>query len=182
MNHIKLGKFLSYILRHNPEDVGLNMDKNGWVKVDELIICINEKSNYNINFSILCDIVKTNNKQRYSFNKEKTKIRANQGHSIQVDVELKRKVPPDILFHGTATKYKTSIDKNGLISKQRIHVHLSKDLETAKKVGSRHGEILIYKINSKKMFNDGYVFYFSENGVWLTKEVPVKYLIKLKEK
>lgn len=105
-------------------------------------------------------------------------IRANQGHSIPVDVELEEKEPPKILYHGTGEKYIASIDQNGLIPKSRLYVHLSKDVETAKAVGKRHGKEVVYSINSEQMYKYGYKFYLSKNGVWLTKKVPVKYLMK----
>ena len=128
---------------------------------------------------ILEEIVASDEKQRYSFNEDKTLIRANQGHSIPVDVELEETVPPEILWHGTGEKYSASIDEQGLIPKSRLYVHLSKDEETATKVGLRHGKLVMYKVHSAEMQKDGYKFYLSKNGVWLTKEVPVKYLEKI---
>ena len=132
------------------------------------------------NMAQLEEIVSTDNKQRYSFNDDKTLIRANQGHSISVDVELKKVTPPDILWHGTAEKYVHSIEREGLIPKSRLYVHLSNDMDTAKKVGARHGKVVIFQIHSKQMHEDGYEFYKSVNGVWLTKKVPLNYLHKLK--
>ena len=125
------------------------------------------------------EIVRTDEKQRYSFNDDHTLIRANQGHSIRVDVELEEKTPPAVLYHRTGEKYMASIDATGLIPKSRLYVHLSSDVETAKKVGSRHGKPVIYTIDCATMAADGYKFYLSANNVWLTKEVPVKYLNKL---
>jgi len=125
---------------------------------------------------ILEEIVRTDEKQRYSFNEDKTLIRANQGHSINVDVELEEKEPPDYLYHGTGKKYVDSISKNGIISKSRLYVHLSSDYETAINVGERHGDPRVYRIRSRDMYKDGYRFYLSKNNVWLTKEVPVIYL------
>ena len=122
------------------------------------------------------EIVASDDKQRYSFNEDKTLIRANQGHSIPVDVELKESLPPDILYHGTGEKYVSSINDMGLIPKSRLYVHLSKDMETAVNVGKRHGKPVIYVVDSKKMASDGYKFYLSVNNVWLTKKVPVEYL------
>lgn len=176
--HKSLSKFLSLILRHKPEVINITLDKHGWANVNELINNINFKSNYKIDMQILEEIVETDNKMRYSFNEDKTLIRANQGHSIKVDVELKEEVPPEILYHGTAEKYVESIDKEGLVPKSRLYVHLSKDSATATKVGSRHGKPVVYRIDSAKMHMDGFKFYISENGIWLTKEVPVQYLIK----
>ena len=128
---------------------------------------------------MLEEIVRTDNKQRYSFNEDKTLIRANQGHSIPVDVELTKAVPPDILYHGTGEKYVSSIDKEGLLPKSRLYVHLSKDEDTAVNVGKRHGKPVVYKVDARKMQEDGFEFFLSVNGVWLTKEVPVKYIFKL---
>lgn len=123
-------------------------------------------------------IVKEDKKQRYSFNEDKTLIRANQGHSLDVDVELKEMIPPTILWHGTAQRFVESIDKIELISKSRLYVHLSHDEYTASEVGKRHGKVCLYQVNAKQMYDDGYKFYLSVNHVWLTKEVPVQYLIK----
>ena len=127
---------------------------------------------------ILEEIVRTDEKQRYSFNDDKTKIRANQGHAIEVDVELEEKEPPEILWHGTGEKFATSIDNIGLIPKSRLYVHLSKDEETATTVGRRHGKPVLYMVNTREMYKDGFKFFLSKNGVWLTKEVPVRYLEK----
>ena len=132
-----------------------------------------------LDMSILERIVAEDEKQRYSFNEDRTLIRANQGHSIPVDVELEEVIPPEILFHGTGEKYTASIDEQGLIPKSRLYVHLSGDKETAHKVGQRHGRPVIYEVKSGDMHKEGFVFYRSVNGVWLTKEVPNKYLNKI---
>lgn len=168
--------FLSLILRHKPEAIGISLDQHGWAEVSELIRGVNNTVGYYLDFNILEEIVKTDNKQRYSFNPDKTKIRANQGHSVKVDVELKEAEPPMLLFHGTGKKFVPSILKEGLLPKSRLYVHLSKDKETAIKVGSRHGTPYVFFVDSGKMFKAGYKFYLSENGVWLTEFVPVKYL------
>ena len=173
----KTSKFISLILRHKPETIGISLDEHGWANVAELIEGIS-KTQY-IDMAMLEEIVDTDNKQRYSFNEDKTLIRANQGHSIPVDVELPKKQPPVILYHGTGEKYVSSIDEQGLIPKSRLYVHLSKDEETAKMVGSRHGKPVIYEIHAGQMYAEGYTFYLSVNGVWLTKLVPVKYMNKL---
>jgi putative RNA 2'-phosphotransferase len=174
MNLKDLSKFMSLILRHKPEVIGISVDEHGWAEVDEFIAGIAKTKEFNM--EILEEIVRTDEKQRYSFNEDKTLIRANQGHSIPVDVELEAQVPPEILWHGTAEKYVESIEKQGLIRKSRLYVHLSTDRETAIKVGARHGKPVVYKILAKQMHEDGYPFYLSVNGVWLTKEVPVQYL------
>ena len=169
-------KYMSLILRHKPETIGITLDEHGWADVDELIEGISRTQNFNMD--ILEEIVRTDEKQRYSFNDEKTKIRANQGHSIEVDVELEEKEPPEILWHGTGEKFATSIDNIGLIPKSRLYVHLSKDEETATTVGRRHGKPVLYMVNTREMYKDGFKFFLSKNGVWLTKEVPVRYLEK----
>lgn len=169
-------RFMSLILRHKPETIGISLDEHGWANVDELIAGIAKTHSFNMD--ILEEIVRTDNKQRYSFNEDKTLIRANQGHSIPVDVELDEAEPPVELWHGTGEKYVSSIDKQGLIPKSRLYVHLSKDTETAVNVGKRHGKPVLYRVKAGEMHRDGYKFYLSKNGVWLTKEVPTKYLEK----
>lgn len=174
MGITETSKFLSLILRHKPETIGISLDEHGWADVSELIEGISKTCEFNMD--ILEEIVRTDEKQRYSFNEDKTLIRANQGHSIPVDVELEKIEPPKYLFHGTGVKYKASIDKEGLIPKSRLYVHLSADIETAEKVGRRHGKSFIYRVNSREMENAGYEFFRSANGVWLTKKVPSEYL------
>ena len=171
----KLSVFISLILRHKPETIGITIDEYGWANVKELIDGINN-SGKTINMDILEEIVRTDEKNRYSFNKDKTKIRANQGHSIPVNVELKEKTPPDILYHGTATRFLENIKQQGIKSMSRLYVHLSKDQETAFKVGDRHGKSVVLIIDAKRMHNDGIKFYLSENNVWLTKYIDSKYI------
>lgn len=167
---------MSLILRHKPESIGIRLDEHGWANVEELIAGI--AKTYEFNMEILEEIVRTDEKQRYSFNDDKTLIRANQGHSILIDVELEAIEPPMELWHGTGEKYVDSIDRQGLIPKSRLYVHLSKDIDTAIKVGRRHGRPVLYLVKSGDMHQDGYQFFQSKNGVSLTKEVSVKYLIK----
>ena len=174
----ELGKFISLILRHKPEVIGISLDEHVWADVSELLEGMNRMGKQ-IDREMLEQIVETNNKKRYSFNSDKTLIRANQGHSIPVDVELPQKKPPLILWHGTAEKYVSSIEKQGLVPKSRLYVHLSGDVETAKNVGSRHGKPVIYRVHSGNMEQDGYPFYQSVNGVWLTKHVPAVYLERM---
>ncbi len=174
MSDTKTSKFISLILRHKPETIGISLDEHGWADVDELIAGISKSRPFSM--KDLERIVINDNKQRYSFNEDKTKIRANQGHSIDVDVELQEMIPPDVLYHGTGEKSVSFIDKEGLKPMNRLYVHLSKDIETAIKVGSRHGRPVIYAVDCKAMIKDGYLFYLSKNGVWLTKSVPLGYL------
>ena len=170
-----ISKYMSLILRHKPDVIGIELDEHGWANVNDLISGI-EKDNHGFNFELLEEIVRSDSKQHYSFNDDKSFIRANQGHSVNVDVELKEKEPPEYLYHGTGEKYVKSINQDGLIPKSRLYVHLSKDIKTAENVGKRHGKEIIYRINSGRMYRNGYKFYLSENGIWLTKEAPVKYL------
>lgn len=176
MGLTKLSRYMCLILRHHPEVIGITLDEHGWADVEELIAGIAEKKNKNFNREMLEEIVRTDDKQRYAFSEDRTKLRANQGHSIPVDVELERKEPPEILYHGTGEKYAESIDAQGLIPKSRLYVHLSGDRETAEAVGRRHGKPVIYLVHSGRMSRDGYAFFLSRNGVWLTKSVPAGYL------
>ncbi len=169
-------KLIALVLRHKPEEIGITLDEHGWANVNELITGIARTQPFDM--TALEEIVSTDEKQRYSFNEDKTLIRANQGHSIPVDVELEEKRPPELLYHGTGEKYTASIDVQGLIPKSRLYVHLSPDYDTAVKVGSRHGKPVVYTVAAGEMQKNGYVFYLSVNGVWLTKSVPVDYLRK----
>ena len=169
-----MGKFLSLILRHQPEVIGIKLDKSGWAKVDELLAGL-KKHGKGITFDQLETLVTSNNKQRYRFNEDKSKICANQGHSLKVDLALKPIAPPEILYHGTATRFLDSINQQGLIKGSRHHVHLSADIETAKNVGQRHGKVVLLVIQAQTMQQAGYSFYCSENGVWLVDSVPVEY-------
>ncbi len=149
-------KFISLILHHKPEEIGITLDEHGWANVDELIAGIAKTQPFDM--SMLEEIVSTDEKQRYSFNEDKTLIRANQGHSIPVDVELEQKTPPELLYHGTGEKYTVSIDMQGLIPKSRLYVHLSSDYDIAVKVGSRHGKPVVFTVAAGEMQKNGYVF------------------------
>ena len=174
MSLTRTSRFLSMILRHRPEVIGIALDEHGWADVQELLLGM--KRTHPIDMDILEEIVRTDNKQRYSFNEDKTKIRANQGHSIPVDVELPLVEPPEYLWHGTGEKYVEAIGEQGLIAKSRLYVHLSADRETARTVGARHGRPVVYRVQTGQMQKDGFLFYRSVNGVWLTEQVPVRYL------
>lgn len=167
-------KFLSLLLRHKPQLVGLELDEHGWANVDDLIRRVSRKRP--LDRATLEQIVATDEKQRYSFSADGKLIRANQGHSIPVDVELAELEPPLILYHGTGEKFSASIREQGLLKKSRLYVHLSSDIDTATKVGRRHGKPKIFLVDSGKMFADGYKFFRSVNGVWLTEHVPAIYL------
>lgn len=170
-------QYIALILRHKPEVIGITLDEHGWANVGELVAGIAATQPFS--FEMLEQIVANDEKTRYSFNEDKTLIRANQGHSIAVDVELEEKEPPKDLYHGTGEKYVPFIEQQGLIPKSRLYVHLSADTVTAEKVGSRHGKPVIYRVDAEKMHLDGYRFYLSANGVWLTKAVPVEYLYRI---
>ena len=172
----KTSKFISLILRHRPEVIGIELDEHGWADVGELIAGVAKSRPFDM--EMLEEIVRTDSKQRYSFNEDRTLIRANQGHSIPVDVELEQKEPPEVLYHGTGEKFVSSIDRQGLIPKSRLYVHLSPDEATARNVGRRHGKPVVYEVMAGQMARDGKAFFLSVNGVWLTKAVPAEYLKK----
>lgn len=177
MDLIRTGKYLSLILRHKPEAAGITLDEHGWANVEELIEGIRRSRPFDR--AMLEEIVATDEKGRYSFNEDETLIRANQGHSIPVDVELPIVTPPKVLHHGTGEKYVASIDAQGLLPRTRLYVHLSGDAETARKVGSRHGKPVVYEVLSGEMARAGLTFYRSVNGVWLVEAVPPQYLRKV---
>ena len=171
----KHSKFLSLILRHKPQTIGIELDENGWVDVDVLLSAMN-KNRKQIDKSMLEEIVETNDKKRFAFNDDKTKIRASQGHSINIDLGLEEVKPPRELYHGTAASNYDSIFRNGLEKRGRNHVHLSKDPQTAREVGSRHGKPIVLVVNSGDMRMNGIKFYLSENGVYLTDFVAPRYI------
>jgi len=179
VNHDDTGKFLALILRHRPETIGITLDEHGWADTEKLVAGIARVRPFDM--SMLEEIVRTDNKQRYSFNEDRTRIRANQGHSIPVDADLRRAVPPDILYHGTGLKYAAAIDEEGLLPKSRLYVHLSGDADTARAVGARHGNPVIYRVDSRRMHEDGYDFRCSVNGVWLIRSVPPCYLVRISD-
>jgi putative RNA 2'-phosphotransferase len=172
----KTSKFLNYILRHKPDAVGIELDSSGWVDVHELLKAANTFGR-NISRSELEEVVFTNDKQRFALSPDGRRIRANQGHSIQnIELELKPVDPPEALYHGTVSKFMDSIREAGIQKMNRQHVHLSATIETAITVGSRRGKPIVLFVNAGKMSKDGYKFYLSANGVWLTDTVPWKYV------
>lgn len=171
----QLSKFLSLILRHEPGKIGLTLDEAGWADVDELLAKLS-KHGKAISRQQLEQVVAENDKQRFRFNEDGTRIRANQGHSIAVDLALTPQVPPDILYHGTATRFLDAIRREGLTRQSRQQVHLTADQATARKVGQRHGKAVILTVDAAAMAHAGHLFYQSDNGVWLTDHVPVAYL------
>jgi len=174
---VRLGRFLSLVLRHQPEAAGITLDEHGWADVAELLAGVNATGRA-IDMETLERIVRENDKQRYSFSEDHKKIRANQGHSIRVDVELKEAIPPARLYHGTATRFLGSIYAKGIQRGSRQYVHLSGDYATAVKVGARHGAPAVLVLDAAAMTADGVTFYRSENGVWLCGYVDTKYILE----
>jgi putative RNA 2'-phosphotransferase len=172
---VKKSKWLSKHLRHSPERVGLVLEDGGWVSV-QLLLEAARKNHLSLSRAELEEVVAGNDKQRFSFCDDGTKIRANQGHSVEVDLQLEPTEPPAVLYHGTGAQNRDSIFKTGLEKGRRHHVHLSTDIETARKVGSRHGKPLIFALDAAQMSEDGIEFFVSDNGVWLCDFVPPQYL------
>ena len=172
---VRISKFLSLVLRHRPETLGLSLDPQGWVEVD-LLLGAMEARGKGIDRDFLVEVVRTNDKQRFALSDDGRRIRASQGHSVEIDLGLEPRTPPRQLFHGTATRSVGAILKRGLLKMGRRHVHLSDELATAKRVGSRHGRPVVLKVDSAAMARDGYSFFRSANGVWLVDSVPVGYL------
>lgn len=175
LNNKHINKFLSLILRHNPDRIGLELDENGWADVNELLHKA-QKYQPKLDIKLLKEIVETNDKKRFAFNNEETKIRANQGHSVSVDLEYKPTQPPEFLYHGTVGKFIDAIQEKGLLKMNRHHVHLSEERETAIKVASRRGKPIILTIRSGEMHKKGIVFFQSDNKVWLTDIVLPEYI------
>jgi len=173
---VKTSKFLSYVLRHKPDAIGLRLDEEGWASVDELIARAGEGDQH-LKRELIAEVVATNDKKRFSLSQDGSRIRANQGHSVKVDLGLAERTPPRFLYHGTATRFLKSIRPEGLKPSGRRHVHLSSDHDTAVVVGQRHGKPVVLKIEAARMCADGHKFYRSENGVWLTDSVPPGYFV-----
>lgn len=169
----RTSKFMSLVLRHEPEKIGLTLDEAGWVDVDLFLEAMNSHNHY-LTREQLQEVVDNNDKKRFTI--DGNRIRANQGHSIEVDLQLEEKKPPETLYHGTIDRFLQSIYHHGLKKMDRHHVHLSEDVATASKVGSRRGKPVILKIDAYAMHRDGHKFYQSANGVWLTDNVPPEYL------
>lgn len=169
----KTSKFLSYVLRHSPEDIGVFLDPNGWASMAELID--KAKPQIDLTAALIKQVVETSDKQRFKISDDGQKIRASQGHSVEVDLELIPSEPPAELFHGTATRFLDSIKQEGLKPGQRHYVHFSTDVATATSVGQRYGKPVILKIDAENMFEQGYSFYLSDNHVWLTNYVPPEF-------
>lgn len=175
MPDVNKSKFLSYVLRHRPDSIGITLDENGWVDVD-LLLAAAERHGKSLSRTSLEQIVATNDKKRFAFSNDGRRIRANQGHSVSVDLDLEPTVPPEFLYHGTVERFLDSIRAEGLVRGNRHHVHLSPDEATARKVGSRRGKPVILVVEAARMHAAGHEFFRSANNVWLTDTVPVKFL------
>jgi putative RNA 2'-phosphotransferase len=172
---VKISKYLSKHLRHAPEEIGLQLESGGWVAVDALLDAC-RRNNFAVSRAELEEVVASSDKQRFAFDETGTRIRANQGHSVAVDLELAPATPPATLYHGTGAQNEVAIRQSGLLKMQRHHVHLSGDMDTAVKVGSRHGKPIVFVIDAVRMQQDGFTFFVSANGVWLVESVPPDYL------
>ena len=174
----RMGKYVSMLLRHHPEEAGIVIDGHGWTDVMDLIDKVSPK--YPLTEDLLHQIAFGPDKQRYEFSEDGKRVRAVHGHSIKVDLGYSEMEPPKFLYHGTAEKYRESIEKTGLEKRNRQYVHLSERIDQAKDVGRRHGKLVLYQVDANKMYSDGYVFYRSTSGVWLTESVPIEYMSELR--
>jgi putative RNA 2'-phosphotransferase len=171
---VKTSKFLSLVLRHQPGKIGLTLDAQGWADVDELLTKANQHG-VKLTRPMLNEVVSQNDKQRFAFSADGTRLRANQGHSIKIDLGLEPIAPPEYLYHGTATRFLAAIRQHGLLRGKRDYVHLSPDEATARQVGARHGEPIVLVVKAGEMHAAGFTFFRSANGVWLTGYVPSEY-------
>lgn len=169
-NLIRKGKQLSFLLRHDTE---YRFDEHGYREVQDLV------QNHGFTKDEIIELVETNDKQRYEFNDDKSKIRARQGHSVNINVDLQEALPPDALFHGTATRFLDSIKEKGILKMSRNYVQLSENIDTAMEVGRRHGKPVVLGVDTKTMREDGIKFYLSNNNVWLTEFVDIKYILAI---
>ncbi len=172
---IKISKLLSYVLRHKPDAIGVQLDAQGWVSIDVLLSAA-KVHGHDLSRALLDEVVFSNDKQRFAFSADGLSVRANQGHSIDIDLALRAIEPPAQLYHGTASRFIESIKNDGLLKMNRQHVHLSVLTETAVTVGQRHGQPVILCINAGDMHQQGHRFFLAKNGVWLTDHVPVKFI------
>jgi len=174
-HEVKLSKFLSFVLRHHPEEIGLTLDQAGWTSVAELLAGCRRRG-LRLSEHELRAIVAHNDKQRFALSPDRSRIRANQGHSIPVELRHEQLDPPEILYHGTARRALNGIKEKGLLKRQRHHVHLSETVEAATKVGQRHGKPVVLRIKAREMARDGYVFFRTPNKIWLVEQVPPQYV------
>ncbi len=172
---VTISKFLSLVLRHKPERVGIVLDEAGWVGVSELLKACNARG-FPLTLEELQSVVANNDKKRFAFSEDGARVRASQGHSVKIELDYAPAVPPEILYHGTAERFLSSIKEKGLIKGNRHHVHLSEDATTARAVGQRYGKPFVLEVKSGLMHTDEHMFYRTDNGVWLTEHVPPVYI------
>jgi putative RNA 2'-phosphotransferase len=172
---VPISKFLSLVLRHKPTAIGIEPDAAGWVNISELV-ANGRKSGLNLTPERIRQVVVDSDKQRFAISEDGLRIRANQGHTIAVDLGFEKTEPPHLLYHGTATRSLAAIRQQGLIKGNRQYVHLSLDKETAEAVGKRYGRPVVLTVQAGRMHQDGFTFYLSANGVWLTAHVPKEYI------
>ena len=175
---VAISKFLSFVLRHRPDSIGIGLDSHGWTDVDTLLAQCRVHG-HNITLQELNDVVTNNSKKRFAFSEDGQSIRASQGHSVEVDLGYRAKKPPEVLYHGTAAQFMSTINKKGLLKMKRHHVHLSQDADTARTVGSRHGKPVVLQIRAGDMDRKGFKFFLSDNGVWLVDAVPPEFFTQL---
>ena len=175
---VTVSKFLAKHLRHTPDALGLTLQAGGWVSVDDLLSA-SARVGFAISYDELLECVETSDKKRFAFDGVGDLIRANQGHSVEVDLQLDEREPPEFLFHGTVERFLVSIMAEGLKKGTRHHVHLSKDTETAQRVGARRGNPVILQVNAGQMHSEGFTFFLSANGVWLVDLVPAAFLARM---
>lgn len=171
-----MSKRISYLLRHHPEDAGLEMDPHGYVDVQELLD--HAIDHHPMTLEELKTLMAQMDKPRFSFSEDQQRIRANHGHSVPIDLDLQDETPPDMLWHGTATRFTSSIDQQGLQPMGRLYVHLSPEQSMAREVGSRHGRLALYTVDAAAMKRDGFRFFHTADNVWLTDHVPPRYLTR----
>lgn len=177
-DQVRISKTLSYWLRHRPDEAGLTLDAQGWASVDEVLAAL-AAAGLPGDIDALLTVVEQSDKQRFELSADLSRIRARQGHSVSVELDLTPTAPPAVLYHGTVERFLDAILAEGLSKMRRHHVHLSPDLETAQRVGARRGKAIILEVNALAMHSDGSAFYVTENKVWLTDAVPPRYLRRL---
>jgi putative RNA 2'-phosphotransferase len=173
----RISRYLARHLRHEPQRIGLTLLPGGWVPVDDLLDACRAHQ-FALTREELEAVVAQNDKQRFAFDETGTHIRANQGHSVEVDLQLEAVQPPTVLFHGTSQRVSAAIEQMGILKMSRHHVHLSEDIETVLRVGARHGVPVVFRVDAARMAADGHRFFRSANGVWLTDHVPALYVAR----
>ncbi len=171
----RISKYLSYVLRHHPETAGLSLDDHGWAGINELLAARGSRKR-GLTLDLLRRLVAENDKQRFEVDHKWTKIRARQGHTLAVRLDLKEASPPDCLYHGTACRHLPSIRQHGLHRGKRHHVHFSLDPASAQTVGGRHGQPVVLRIRAREMHAHGHRFFLTSNGIWLAESVPPDYI------